>query len=187
MNRSVIRGLCLLVLAGSITIRFQANRAREAMTDDFDITAAVTEVIRQHGYALRDNPVRPPGMLSHIIYFQRPECDQVSLVLPHFINEETQSLLTRAASADAARRFYYLDGSWNDQARVAMFLAWVKYAVLDIFGTSRYIPVKQAIVVADARDCHPAADIDWRPVWAKDRHRNASRTGADGAASHLGT
>jgi hypothetical protein len=185
MNKTAIRGLCLLVLVASLAVRFQANRAREAMTDDFDVTAAVTEVIRLHGYALRDNPARPPGMLSHIIYFQRPECDQVSLVLPHFINEETQSLLMRAASADAARRFFYLDGSWDDQARVAMFLAWVKYAVFDIFGTSRYIPVKQAIVVAEARDCHPAADIDWRAVWAKDRHPSKSRSG--GAAPHLGT
>jgi hypothetical protein len=187
MNKTVvIRGLCLLVLVASIAVRFQANRAREAMIDDFDVAAAVTDVIRQHGYALRDNPVRPPGMLSHIIYFQRPECDQVSLVLPHFINEETQSLLTRAASADVARRFFYLDGSWNDQARVAMFLAWVKYAVLDIVGTSRYIPVKQAIVVAEGRDCHPAADIDWRQVWAKER-RSASKSGIGVAAPHLGT
>jgi hypothetical protein len=187
MNKTVIRSLCLLVLVASIAVRFQANRAREAMTDNFDVAAAVTEVIRQHGYALRDNPVRPPGMLSHIIYFQRPECAEVSLVLPHFINEETQSLLMRTASADAARQFFYLDGSWNDQARVAMFLSWVKYAVLDVFGLSRYIPVKQAIVVAEARDCHPVAEIDWRPVWEKGRHRNVAKGGTGDAAPDLGT
>jgi hypothetical protein len=37
MNKTVvIRGLCLLVLVASIAVRFQANRAREAMIGDFD-------------------------------------------------------------------------------------------------------------------------------------------------------
>jgi hypothetical protein len=177
MNSTVIRGLCLLVLLASVAVRFQANRSREAMMTGFDVGAAVTAVIRQHGYAVRENPVKPPAMLSAVIYFQRPECDRASLVLPHFINEETQSLLLRAAGPGSAQHFFYLDGSWNDQARVAMFLEWARYAVLDIFGASRYIPVKQAIVLAEASDCHPAIAIDWRPVWEKDRRRSAASGG----------
>lgn len=177
MNRTVIRGLCLLVLLASIAVRFQSNRAREAMMTGFDVGAAVTAVIRQHGYVVLENPVKPPAMLSAVIYFQRPECDRASLVLPHFINEETRSLLMRAAGPDSWNRFFYLDGSWNDQARVAMFLEWAKYAVLDIFGASRYIPVKLAIVLAEGSDCHPAVAIDWRPVWENDRRRSAAGGG----------
>jgi hypothetical protein len=183
MNKTLIRGLCLLVLLASVAIRFQANKARLAMTADFDVGAAVTEVIRQHGYALRENPVKPPSLLSGVIYFQRPECEQVSLVLPHFINEETQTLLTRVEKPGSDRHFYYLDGSWNDQARVAMFVEWAKYSMLDIFGASQYIPVKKALVLAEAPGCHPATPIDWRPVWEKHRHSSA----VNRASAALGT
>jgi len=182
MNKALVRGLCLLVLLASVVIRFQANQARLAMMADFDVGAAVTDVIRQHGYALRENPVKPPSLLAGVIYFQRPECQQASLVLPHFINEETQTLLTRVASPQATRRFYYLDGSWSYQARVAMFLEWARFSVLDIFGASHYIPVKTAIVLAEAPGCHPVTPIDWRPVWEKHRHRSAVTGGSgDGA------
>ena len=183
MNRTLIRGVCLLVLLASVVVRFQANKARLEMTADFDVAAAVTDVIRQHGYALQENPVKPPSLLAAVIYFQRPECDQASLVLPHFINEETQTLLTRVEKPGSDRHFYYLDGSWNEQARVAMFLAWARFAVLDILGASHYIPVKKAIVLAEAPGCHPATPIDWRPVWEKHRHRSA----VNGASGALGT
>ncbi len=185
MNKALIRGLFLLVLLVSVAVRFQANRARLAMTTDFDVGSAVTEVIRQHGYVVQENPVKPPGMLASVIYFRRPECSQPSLVLPHAISDETQTLLMRAARPGSTRHFFYLGGSWDDQDRVAMFLQWAKYAVLDIFGASEYIPVKKAIVLAEAPDCHPAADIDWRPVWErKDRDRSAA---SGGVAGHLGS
>lgn len=182
MKRTAIRGVCLLILLASIAVRFQANRARETMMSEFDVGAAVTELIRQHGYVVRENPVKPPAMLSGVIYFQRPECERVSLVLPHFINEETQTLLMRAAPG-SGQHFFYLGGSWNERAQAAMFLEWARYAVLDIFGASPYIPVKKAIVLAEAPDCHPAADIDWRPVWEKDRRRGV----AGSVATHMGT
>jgi hypothetical protein len=187
MNKAVLRSLCLLVLLASIAVRFQANRAREAMMTDFDVGAAVTDVIRQHGFALRENPVKPPKVLSSVIYFQRPECDQASLVLPYFINAETLPLLMRLSGPNFDHHFFYLDGSWNDQARVSMFFEWVKYAVLDIFDASQYIPVKKAIVLAEASDCHPAAPIDWRPVWNKDRYRNAAKGRSRNVAGDVGT
>jgi hypothetical protein len=177
MNRALLRGLCVLVLLASVVVRFQANKARLTTMADFDVAAAVTDVIRQHGYVMRENPVKPPNLLAGVIYFQRPECDQASLVLSHFINEDTQTLLMRVARPGSERHFYYLDGSWNEQARVAMFLEWAKFAVLDIFDASQYFPVKKAIVLAEAPGCHPAETIDWRPVWKKHSHRSAATRG----------
>ncbi len=88
MRASVLRSLLLTALVASVAVRFETNRAREAMAGDFDIGAAVEDVIRANGYALRENPVKPPRLLARVVYFQRPECQQASLVLPHFINEE---------------------------------------------------------------------------------------------------
>ena len=187
MNRTMVRSLFFLMLLASIAVRFQTNRARETMMADFDVGAAVTDVIRQHGYALRENPVKPPKVLASVIYFQRPECDQASLVLPYFINAETLPLLARVTKPDFDRHFFYLDGAWKDQARVSMFLEWAKYVVLDIFGASPYIPVKKAIVLADAPDCHPKTPIDWRPVWDKDRYRNGAKDRSLSVAMHAGS
>jgi hypothetical protein len=173
MNKAVLRGVCLLALVASIAVRFQTNRAREAMMTDFDVGAAITNVIRAHGYVVQENLVKPPKLLSAVVYFQRPECAQASLVLPYFINAETLPILTRVIKPGFDRHFYYMDRSWNEQHRVAMFFQWAKFAVLDIFGASRYVPVKKALVLAESPDCHPAAVIDWRPVWDKDRYRNA--------------
>jgi hypothetical protein len=187
MNKAVLRSLCLLVLVASMAVRFQASRARDAMMTDFDVGAAVTEVIRQHGYVVRENPVKPPKVLSAVIYFQRPGCDQASLVMPYFINSETLPLLARVARPDFDRHFFYLDRSWNEEARVPMFFEWAKFAVLDIFGASQYIPVKKAIVLAEAPDCRPAAPIDWQSVWNKDRSRNAAKVSSRGAPAHSGS
>jgi hypothetical protein len=184
MNKTVIRSLCLIALLASIAVRVQANRAREAVMTDFDVGTAIVGVIRDHGYALRENPVKPPKMLAAAIYFQRPECDQASLVLPYFINEETLPLLMRLNKPELARHFFYLGRSWDEQSRVAMFLEWAKYAVLDIFGASRYFPVKKAIILAESPDCRSPAPIDWRPVWDKDRHRKSVNAGIVG---HAGT
>lgn len=184
MNKAFLRGFILLILLASVAVRFQTNRERLAMTADFDVGAAVTSVIRQHGYAMQENQANSSSMLASAIYFRRPECAQSSLVLPHAISDETQTLLARVTKPGSVRHFFYLDGSWPDQDRVAMFLEWAKYAVLDIVGASRYIPVKQAIVLADPPDCHPAAEIDWRPVWERHHPRSAV---SGGVPEHLGS
>lgn len=174
MNKTLVRSLCLLALLVSIAVRIQTSLSRETMVSDFDVGAVVTEVIRKHGYALRDNPIKPPRVLSSVIYFQRPECDQPSLVLPYYINAETLPLLARLTSPGFHYRFYYLDRSWNEESRVSMFFEWAKYAVLDVFGASQYVPVRKALVLAEAPGCHPAAPIDWRSVWQKDNKRKAA-------------
>ena len=46
MNKPVIRSLCVLALLASIAVRVQANRTRDAMITDFDVGAAITDVIR---------------------------------------------------------------------------------------------------------------------------------------------
>jgi hypothetical protein len=187
MSKALIRSLCLLALLVSVAVRFQANLSRETMVADFDVGAVVTEIIRKHGYALHDNPIKPPRVLSSVIYFQRPECDQPSLVLPYYINAETLPLLARLTSPGFQYHFYYLDSSWNEESRVPMFFEWAKYAVLDIFGASRYVPVKKAIVLAEAPDCHPAARIDWRSVWQKDNKRKAANGIDASVAERTGT
>jgi hypothetical protein len=177
MSKAVIRSISVLILLLTVAVRFQADRTRQTMMSEFDAPAAIAQVLESHGLQLRENPVKPPKMLSAVVYFQRPECDRTSLVLPYFINAEAEALLVRATVPGYARRFYYMGESWREQHRVSMFLEWAKYAVLDLVGASPYVPVRKAIVLADPPDCRPANDIDWRVLWEKDRPRNAINAG----------
>ena len=182
MNRTFVRSVLLLALLLSLAVRFQSNRARETAMTEFDAGAAIAQVLQSHGLELRENPVKPPRLLSVVVYFQRPECNRTSLVLPYFINAEAEPLLARVTEPGSDRHFYYLDSSWREQHRVSMFLAWAKYAVLDLLGASPYLPVKKAIVLADPPDCHPADAIDWRVLWEKNRPRDAGSAGLSEAA-----
>jgi hypothetical protein len=176
MSRAVVRSIAALVLLLTVAVRFEADRTRQTMMSEFDASAIIARVLQSHGLELRENPVKPPKLLSVVIYFQRPECKRTSLVLPYFINAEAEPLLARVTGPGFDRHFYYMDSSWPEQRRVAMFLEWLKYAALDLVGASRYVPVKKAIVLADPPDCHPADVIDWRALWEKNRQRDAINT-----------
>jgi len=172
MSKTVIRSLLLLALLVSVAVRSQSIRTRDMTMREFDVSAAIAQVLQSHGLELRENPLKPPKTLSVVVYFHRPECDRTSLVLPYFINAETEPMLARITEPGFERHFFYLDGSWREQQRMSMFLTWAKYAVLDLFGASPYVPVRKAIVLADPPNCHPSEIIDWRVLWEKNHPHN---------------
>jgi len=184
MNKLLVRGLCLFVLVVSLAVRVQANQDRVAMSSGFDIAAAMTAVIREHGYGLRENPVKPPKLLATAVYFQRPECSQPSFALPYSISDEAQQMLTRLNKPDFQRSYFYMGRSWGEQNRVAMNLEWMKYSVLNIFGASPYVPFKQAILLAEPPGCASSADIAWQKVWDRNRVRKAM---SGSSSAHAGT
>ena len=185
MSKAAIRAICALILVLTVAVRFQADRTRQTMMSEFDASSAIAEVLRSHGLQLRDNPVKPPRLLSVVVYFQRPECDRASLVFPYFINAEAEPLLAHVTEPGFDRRFYYMDSSWPEQHRVSMFLEWLKYAALDLVGASPYVPVKTAIVLADPPNCRPAEIIDWRVLWEKGRLRGPVNAGGAAAFEAL--
>jgi hypothetical protein len=182
MSKAAVRILCMMVLLLTVAVRFQSDRTRQMMISEFDASTAIADVLRSHGLELRENSVKPPRLLSVVVYFQRPGCNRPSLVLPYLINAEVEPLLARLTEPGFERHFYYMDSSWREQHRVAMFLEWLKHAALDLAGASRYVPVKKAIVLADPPDCHPADVIDWRVLWEKERPRNPVNAGGTPAS-----
>jgi hypothetical protein len=175
MSKMVVRSLCVIVLLLTVAVRLQSDRARQAMMAEFNASAAIAGMLQSHGLQLHENPVKPPKVLSVVVYFQRPECDRLSVVIPYFINAETEPLLARVTEPGFTRSFYYMDGVWPEQHRASMFLEWLKYATLDLVGASPYVPVKKAIVLADPPDCRPAETIDWHVLWEKNRQRNPAK------------
>jgi hypothetical protein len=176
MRHALLRlGFPLLLLA-SVAIRHHAISDRDSLTARFDIGAAIADVVAAHGMTLLENPVRPPRVLSSIVYFVRPGCAQPSLAMPFSLNYQALPLLNRVIKPDYRHRFLYLDRAWPRQARFEMLLVWLEHAVLSVGGASRFVPVKTAIVLADHMDCSSLDGIAWELVWQRGRHRNAIET-----------
>jgi hypothetical protein len=177
MTSSFVRVALLLTVLATVTIRYQSAVSRDALVGSFDIGQAIETLLREHNLALRENPVKPPRVLSHAVYFQRPQCAGSSVVMPLSLNYEALPYLNRVVTDGYSHRFIYLDGAWPDQARLPMLVEWLRHAVLNVVGATRYLPVKTAVVVADPVDCTVDASIDWRLLWDKswNEHRKIGR------------
>jgi hypothetical protein len=168
------RGVLLLTVLASLVVRFQGLRSHDEMVATFDVDSAIREVVLGSGFALRENPARPPKALSRAVYFQRPECSRASIVMPYAITSELLPFLAQAIEPGYARRFFYLDKSWGDPSRSAMFFEWAKNVILGFFRKQRFFTKGMAILVAEPVDCNRTDTIDWRQVWDKERHRVAA-------------
>src|SRR5271155_4397537 len=115
------RSLILLTVLASLVVRFQGLRSQDEMLATFDVDSAIREVVLDSGFALRENPVRPPKVFSQAVYFQRPECSRASIVMPYALTSELLPFITREIDAGLALRFFYLDKSWEAPNRYAMF------------------------------------------------------------------
>ena len=58
-----------------------------------------------------------------------------------------------------------------------MFVEWLRHAVLNVVGASRYLPVKTAVVLAEPADCKVGTSIDWTLIWDKawNEHRRIGK------------
>ena len=129
---------------------------------------------------MKSNPAKPSSVRSSAVYFQRPDCAEPSVVVPFSLNFEALPFLARIVpSRSYTQTFLYLDGEWPTQSRVRMFLEWLKHAVLEVAGNTRYLPVKTAIVLAEPSSCRSPAYIDWRLIWDNEE-RNQGQPFKDG-------
>ena len=167
MTARFVRIAAVLAVLSTVAIRHQSVISRDALVGSFDIANAIETLLHQHDLALQENPVKPPRVLSHAVYFQRPQCSRSCIVMPLSLNYEALPYLNRIVTEDYSHRFIYLDRTWPDQARLPMLAEWLRHAMLNVVGASRYLPVKTAVVLADPVDCSIHAAIDWRLLWDK--------------------
>jgi len=165
----LLRSFFLLTVLASLFVRLHGLRNRDEIVATFDVDTAIRDIILDHGFPLRENPVKPPKVLSRAIYFQRPECSRPSLVMPYALSSEVLLYLDQAIEPSFERRFIYLDKSWEAQNRFAMYFEWSKNVFLGGFGKPRYFAERTALLVAEPSDCNRSDAIDWQLVWNRER------------------
>ena len=173
MKVLALRGLLLVLLLTSLLLRHQTLLNRDQQIAGFESAKVIAGVIGAAGIPLRENPVRPPRSLSHVVYYQRPGCSEHSFVMPFTFNFDATPYLSRLNTKGYNLRFYYLDGSWPVQDRIQMFLVWLKHTALSIVGASSLLPTKLAIVRAEPEACAQDDTIDWRQIWDRARFEKA--------------
>lgn len=174
MKSTVIRFALLSLIVAAVAIRVHAVSTRDSRIASFDIDLAVKSLIENQGLPLKPNPAKPATILSMAIYFQRPDCAEPSVIFPFSLNFEALPFLARIVPSQSyTQTFLYLDGEWPTQSRIRMFIEWLKHAVLEVTGNTRYLPVKTAVVLAEPSSCRGLAPIDWRLIWDKDWNRAA--------------
>lgn len=172
MKSTAARLALLLLLIATVGIRLHALRSRDAMIASFEIDLAVKTLIGEYGFPLQENPAKPPSILSSAVYFQRPECSEPSIIVPFSLNYEALPLLARIVPMQSyTHTFIYLDGNWSVQNRALMFVEWFRHAALDLVDTTRYLPVKTAVVLAEPMACQTPARVDWRLIWDRGWNR----------------
>jgi hypothetical protein len=170
MKSTVARIVLSLLLLSTVAVRVHALQSRDTMVASFDIDAAIKSLIRENGFPLRENPAKPPSILSVAVYFQRQECAAPSVVVPFDLNFEALPLLARVAPPqNYTHSFFYLDGTWPEQDRVRIFGEWLRHAVLNLAGATPFLPIKTAVVVAEPAACQASVRLDWRGIWERAR------------------
>ena len=107
MRTLALRGFLLVLLVVSAAVRVQTIRDREDMIGRYDSREAITGLLLASGFSITENPLRPPRILSWIIYFNRPGCSQTSLAMPFRMNLQALPIVQRVAATGYRYRFYF--------------------------------------------------------------------------------
>jgi hypothetical protein len=163
------------ILVGSLAAKERtADLLVEA--DDVGGETAIVQVARSQGLALLG--VTTIGGARALV-FEAPGCSSAVLVTELPVTLEYQTVLPLARE-QGVLRYVYIDRSWHEADRLALYLERMKYAVLKTFGLTRYHPAALLLLVESESRCEIVDAIDWRNVWSRD-YIGAAR--ADGGAA----
>jgi len=167
VSKMLLRVFLVGVVLGSLTVRHRSIEIRNSFITNYDMTTALSELLHDAGIELLENPVEPPRVLPQIVYYQQPDCDERSLVMPFAINNDAVPLLRRVGIEGQTLTYIYFDSSWDSPNRTAMFVQWVRQSITAMFPASEFVPLRRAIVRAEPVNCGAPEQVEWQNIWRK--------------------
>ena len=161
----ILRVLIVAVILGSIGLRYKTLALREATDASFDISNATYQIIAASGAEMHDNPVRPPKILSSVIYFREAGCEAIEFAMPISISVDMDTYLFRLGKPEYSRVVHFFDRNWPAQDRVAQRAVWLYNYTMTILGLSDNHLSQDAIVVGGPPACLDKSTIDWPSIW----------------------
>jgi hypothetical protein len=161
MRSWVWHALFGLILIGSLAARATAT---DVLDEDGNFENAIIRVAEAHGLifqgytSVTDAKIRAAA-------FTAPDCPGPICVLLLAATFEQEPIIQSAHGPDEILRYVYMDRSWDEPHRLAVFFERTKYAALAAFGLTRYVPSWHLLLIQSPPECHFVDTVDWRPVW----------------------
>jgi hypothetical protein len=152
------------ILVGSLAAR---GRATDVLIERGNLEPAILRVARSHGLAFREyETISDTGRRA--LVFEAPGCAQPMRVVLRATTFEEEPFEQLAPQRDYVHRYVYIERTWDQPNRLAVWIQRMKYEVLAMFGQTQYIPSWHLLQVELPPDCQVTDAIDWRPVWNRD-------------------
>lgn len=182
MTQNSFRFALALILAASLAIRLQTVREMSEARGNFNLIGTFAEALPRHGLKLLKNPNPPPRISSAFVYFGTPDCDRPSIAAAFAIHNDLLPTLHNTAGRGYRHTIYFLDHRWPEQNRLALHAVWLENLWWSLVRSSGYLPVNLALVIARPESCPSASEIDWSPLWSRDKFLESRNPGRLAAA-----
>jgi hypothetical protein len=163
MRRWPLHAVFAAILLGSLAAKCE-NTDTLAKSGGFE--PAVIRVARAHGLAFRD--YAPIGDTdTRALVFEAPGCAGPVLAVLLLVTFDIEPIARSARGPGYVLRYVYIDRSWDKADPLAVITQRVKYAALQVFGLSGYVPSPDLLLLESPAECHLATEIDWRMAWSR--------------------
>jgi hypothetical protein len=124
-------------------------------------------VARANGLAFRGYTTIA-GTDIQALGFKAAGCSRSLLVVVLSVTFDQEAVVRAARQPGYALRYVYIDRSWDEPHRLAVFIERMKYAILALFRLTHYVPSWRLLLIEVPPDCPIVDGIDWRMVWSRD-------------------
>jgi hypothetical protein len=159
-----LHALFATILIGSLAAR---DQTADVLAASDNLAPAVLSVARSHGLNF-NGYTTIHGTDVGAFVFNAPDCSQPILVVLLLVTFDQEPIVRSTREQRYKLRYIYIDRTWEEPDRLAVFGERIKYALLGTLGLTRYRPSWHLLLVEAPSSCHVADAIDWRNVWDRD-------------------
>jgi hypothetical protein len=158
-----VRVVLATMLVGSLAAK---DRTTDLLTESRSLEPAAIRVAESAGLTFRQNTTIGGADIRALV-FDAAGCSQPVLVALLSLTFEEVPAIRSAREPGYALRYIYIERSWEEPPRLAIFVERVKYAALAVLGFTQFTPFRQVLLVESPPHCPVANDVDWRFVWSE--------------------
>jgi hypothetical protein len=158
-----VRTVFACILAGSLAAK---DRTSDVLADRRSLEPAVIRVAYSGGLAFRQ-ATTVTGTDIRTLAFDAAGCSQPVMVTLVSVTFDQEPAVRSGGQPGYVLRYVYIDRSWAEPDRLAVFVERIKYAALALFGLTQFVPDWHLLLIQSPAHCRAADDVDWRFVWRR--------------------
>jgi hypothetical protein len=149
------------LLVGSVAAK---DRTTDVLVESRSHEPAVIRVAQSAGLAFRQKTTITGTDIPALV-FDGAGCSQPVLVALLSLTFEEEPAIRSARVPGYALRYFYIERSWQEPRRLAVYVERIKYAALAVLGFTQFTPFRQVLLVESPPNCPVANHVNWQFVW----------------------